>query len=94
MQVEIFIWCMSQNYNTFDDGFSAAVVGATGSVGMHLIELLIESEKCKVVTIIVRKPILRWAKDKYKDKLIIIILEHFETMEEFGKKLDAYDCYF
>ena len=85
---------MASNYNTFEGSFTAAIIGATGSVGRDLVERLNSLDKCTQIILVVRSMLDEWTQVKYKNKIKIIKCTEMDDMEKFTPKLIGYDIFY
>ncbi|MEP1035127.1 NAD-dependent epimerase/dehydratase family protein [Ekhidna sp.] len=69
-------------------GKKAVVIGATGLVGRQLIRLMIKDDRYETITIITRRP------HEIKDpKLVELIVEDFDKLQEYQSSMNAHDFY-
>lgn len=74
--------------------YKAIVIGATGSVGRSVVEALLASSSCRVVTVLLRQPL-----DIEHDKLRQHVVGFRELRERaqdfvFGHQVGSVSCFF
>ena len=74
--------------------FKAAIIGATGVIGRKLIDELMYTAECELITILARRKHDEWADPKYSGKLKIVECGDLDKMHEHANEFEGHDVFY
>ena len=80
--------------STTSYGFKIAILGATGAIAREIIRFLVMNDRCKQITVIVRRSLPEWETEPFLNTLNVIKCDDLGELDEYADDLADHDAYF